>query len=172
MKLEEFEKDAVESFITKHDLNEQQIDEILPAIGAIAKGAGTLAAKGAGALAKGVAKGVGAVAKGAAQGVAKGVGAAAKGAVKSVASAATDKIAQAAQKSQQDMQQDLIKKGNKIPFPTKSGQAKEFEIDDVQGDEVTIINPDAAQKPDEPEKLVYKKDDINAVVGSLTQGQQ
>ena len=157
MKLEEFEKDAVESFITKHDLNEQQIDEILPAIGAIAKGAGTLAAKGAGALAKGVAKGVGAVAK---------------GAVKSVASAATDKIAQAAQKSQQDMQQDLIKKGNKIPFPTKSGQAKEFEIDDVQGDEVTIINPDAAQKPDEPEKLVYKKDDINAVVGSLTQGQQ
>ena len=153
MKLEEFEKDAVESFIAKHDLTEQQIDEVLPAIGAI----GGALAKGAGALAKGAVKGVGAVAKGAA---------------KAVATKATDKIAQAAQQSQQAMQQDLIKKGNKIPFPTKSGQAKEFEIDDVQGDEVTIINPDAAQKPDEPEKLVYKKDDINAVVGSLTQAQQ
>ena len=171
MKLEEFEKDAIESFIAKHDLTEQQIDEILPAIGAIAKGAGALAkgvAKGVGSVAKGAAKGAGALAKG----VAKGVGSVAKGAAKSVASAATDKIAQAAQQSQQALQQDLIQKGNKIPFPTKSGQAKEFEIDDVQGDEVTIINPDAAQKPDEPEKLVYKKDDINAVVGSLTQGQQ
>jgi hypothetical protein len=29
MKLEEFEKDAIESFIAKHDLTEQQIEEIL-----------------------------------------------------------------------------------------------------------------------------------------------
>ena len=168
MKLEEFEKDAVESFIAKHDLTEQQIDEVLPAIGAI----GGALAKGAGALAKGAVKGAVKGAGALAKGAVKGVGAVAKGAAKAVATKATDKIAQAAQQSQQAMQQDLIKKGNKIPFPTKSGQAKEFEIDDVQGDEVTIINPDAAQKPDEPEKLVYKKDDINAVVGSLTQAQQ
>lgn len=156
MRLNEFEKQAQENVLRK-TIDEEQLDEVLPAIGAVAKAAGGALAKGAGALAKGVAK---------------GVGTAAKGAVKSVASAATDKIAQAAQKNQQNMQQDLIKKGNKIPFPTKSGQAKEFEIDDIQGDEVTIINPDAAQKPDEPEKLVYKKDDINAVVGALSQGQQ
>lgn len=42
-------------------------------------------------------------------------------------------------------------------MPTKDGQEAEFEIDDVQGDEVTLINPDASKAPEEPEKVTYKK---------------
>ena len=52
-------------------------------------------------------------------------------------------------------------------MPTKGGQEAEFEIDDVQGDEVTLINPDASKAPEEPEKLTYKKADIDTIVKGL-----
>jgi len=76
------------------------------------------------------------------------------------------------QKTQQELQKKLIQKGAKVPFPTQSGQAKEFEIDDVKGDEITLVNPDARNKPEEPEKMVYKKKDVETVVNQLASQQQ
>ena len=54
-------------------------------------------------------------------------------------------------------------------MPTKDGKSKEFEIDDVSGDEVTIVNPDASKAPEEPEKLTYKKQDVDTIIQSLGQ---
>jgi hypothetical protein len=114
----------------------------------------------------------------------KGLGAVA-GAAKQVAGAATSGnkpqgvkpqgvkpqgvAAKQAQQAQAKLSKQLLKKGSSIPFPTQSGQAKEFKIDDVKGDEVTIINPDARAKPEEPEKMVYKKQDVETVVKGLQQ---
>ena len=110
---------------------EARTDEILPAI------AGGVAKVGAG-IAKAGAKAVGgAVAKVGAKAV-KAVGSAGKSMATKVAGAAADKLSQ-----------ELIKRGSKIPMPTEKG-AKEFEIDDVNGDEVTLVNPDASKAPEEP----------------------
>jgi len=131
-----------------------QIDEAMPALAAVGKAMGGMAAKAAGGIAKAganAAKAVGATAVDAAQGPGKSM------------------AAKVAQKNQDQLAKQLIKKGGAIPFPTKSGQAKEFKIDDVKGDEVTIINPDAKAKPEEPEKMVYKKKDVETVVKGLQQ---
>ena len=130
---------------------EARTDEILPAI------AGGVAKVGAG-IAKAGAKAVGgAVAKVGAKAV-KAVGSAGKSMATKVAGAAADKLSQ-----------ELIKRGSKIPMPTEKG-AKEFEIDDVNGDEVTLVNPDASKAPEEPEKVTYKKQDIDTIVQGLPQG--
>lgn len=132
-----------------------QTDEAMPALAAVGKAIGGMASKAVGTAAKAgvaAAKKVGATAVQGAEG----------GAGKSTAS----KIAQ---KQQQELAKQLIKKGGSIPFPTQSGQAKEFKIDDVKGDEVTIVNPDAKTKPEEPEKMVYKKQDVETVVKGLQQ---
>ena len=140
-------------------------DEAIPALGKMAKGLGAVA----GAVKQ--AGGVGAAVK-QAGGVAGAVGAA-----KQVAGAAmgankpTSNAAKQAQKAQANLSKQLLKKGAKVPFPTQSGKAKEFEIDDVKGDEVTLVNPDARQKPEEPEKLIYKKKDVDTVIKTLGQQQ-
>jgi len=74
MRFQEFEKDARKQLAERYNLTEEQLDEIIPAIGAIAGGvarAGVgLAARGAGALARGAAKGAAALGRGAAKGAA------------------------------------------------------------------------------------------------------
>ena len=94
-------------------------------------------------------------------------------AVGAVAGAAKSTIgtdaAKAAQKSGDALSAQLLKRGSKIPMPTQSGPAKEFEVDDVKGDEVTLINPDAKRAPEEPEKITYKKQDVDTIIKGLTQ---
>lgn len=136
----------------------KEFTEALPALAAVGRAAGGMAAKAA--------QAVGGVAKAGAK-AAKTVGATAVDAAQG--SAGKSMAAKVAQKNQDQLAKQLIKKGGSIPFPTKSGQAKEFEIDDVKGDEVTIINPDAKAKPEEPEKMVYKKKDVETVVKGLQQ---
>lgn len=142
-------------------------DEAIPSLGALKKGIGAI--KGAVADAGGV----GAAIKqaGGIKGAMKAAGQVAGAAMGKPAAGAQSVAQKQAQKAQQQLQKQLMKKGSKIPFPTQSGQAKEFEIDDVKGDEVTLINPDARNKPEEPEKLVYKKKDVDTVVQSLGQQQ-
>lgn len=86
-------------------------------------------------------------------------------------SIAQSAVQKQAQKAQANLSKQLLKKGSKVPFPTQSGQAKEFEIDNVTGDEVTLVNPDARSKPEEPEKLIYKKKDVDTVIQTLGQQQ-
>lgn len=136
----------------------KEFTEALPALAAVGKAMGGMANKATQA-ASGIAK-AGAKA-------AKTVGATAVDAAQG--SAGKSMAAKVAQKNQDQLAKQLIKKGSSIPFPTKSGQAKEFEIDDVKGDEVTIVNPDAKTKPEEPEKMVYKKKDVETVIKGLQQ---
>jgi len=108
MRFNEFENDARKQLAENKNLTEEQLDEILPAIGAIGAGvarvAGTAAMRGGAALAKGVGKaavkGAGALAKGAvktvgkaAGGAARGIGRAAAGAARGVGKAAAASIA-------------------------------------------------------------------------------
>jgi hypothetical protein len=139
------------------DIN-KNVDEALPAIGAVAKAAGAAvgaAAKGAKKIAGQAAKAVGA----------KAVGGATTSAGKSTAGKVAQQATQAAA-------QQLLKRGNAIPMPTQDGKQKEFEIDDVKGDEVTLVNPDAKNAPEEPEKVTYKKKDLDTIIQSLAQGEQ
>lgn len=142
---------------------DQQVKEILPALAAVGRAAGSA---------------VGAVAKGATQLAKKGAGMAAQAAkqvgataVKTPSSTGKTTSAQIAAKTQQAVAQQLLKRGNSIPMPTQKG-TKDFKIDDVKGDEVTLINPDARKAPEEPEKLTYKKKDLDTVIQNLAQGQE
>ena len=45
MKFDEFKNEALENVIKNHNLSEQQIDEVLPAIGMAARTMGAMAAK-------------------------------------------------------------------------------------------------------------------------------
>lgn len=137
---------------------DHRTDEVLPAIGAAMQAVGGAAKTIGGAAAKAV----GNVAK---KAVGTAVGAVA-GAAKSTIG--TD-AAKAAQKSGDALSAQLLKRGSKIPMPTQSGPAKEFEVDDVKGDEVTLINPDAKRAPEEPEKITYKKQDVDTIIKGLTQ---
>ena len=103
-------------------------DEAILALGALKKGISAI--KGAVADAGGV----GAAVKqaGGIKGAMKAAGQVAGAAMGSKPAAGPQSNAQKqAQKAQQQLQKQIIKKGGSIPFPTKSGQAKEFKIDDA-----------------------------------------
>jgi hypothetical protein len=141
-------------------LTEEQLDEILPAIAAIGRVAGTAIARGAGALAKGAAKGVGALGKAAGRVGTKMGQAAAQG-----AKTATQKAAvKAGQKATDMVANKMLKRGAKLSLPTQGpgNKEQEFQIDAVAGDEVTIKNP--KPKPGEPAKTVYKKKDLEPII--------
>jgi hypothetical protein len=136
----------------------QKLDEILPLI----TGAASLAG-GAMSLAGGVARGAGAIAKG----VGKGVGAAAKGiggAVGAAGKAVANKIAGDDEEDPQaiDRAKDqMIRPGQKLKLPTQgTGGPEEFKVTRLQGDEVEIENPEGNKQPNQPNKIVYKKDDL------------
>ena len=183
MKFNEFEKDARRQLAEKNDLTEDQLDEILPAIAAIARGGA--------ALAKGAAKVGGAAARGAGKLAARGAKSAIKTAAKSIGGREpeeepNDPNATVGGQEEQPMgatssqgtqgtsgtkptgtQPDPIKKGNQIKMP--AGQTKKptnFKITKVQGDDVEIENP--MPKPGEPKKFTYKKQDLEGMVGNET----
>ena len=187
MKFNEFEKDARRQLAEKHDLTEDQLDEILPAIAAIARGAGAAV----GAVGKAAARIGGAAARGAGKLAARGAKSAVKTAAKSIGGREpeeepNDPNATVGGQEEQPMgatssqgtqgtsgtkptgtQPDPIKKGNQIKMP--AGQTKKptnFKITKVQGDDVEIENP--MPKPGEPKKFTYKKQDLEGMVGNET----
>ena len=129
-------------------VEEQQVVEVVPAIGAAL---GRVGAKMGSAAAKAGVK-AGAQLGKVGAGKAKGIGAAAVKAVKQ----AQSKVSKA-----------ILKKGSQIAIPTQGGKETEFDIDDVKGDEVTLANP--KPKPGEPIKTVHKQKELDSVIQGLVQ---
>lgn len=149
MKFKDFEKDALRRVAENRGISSQQLDEVLPAIGgplgkAMGAAAGSAAQAGVDA-----AKKVGAAAVQGAQGVGKGL---------------AQKVAQ---KNADTLAKVVLKKGARLPIPTdqSGGKPEEFEIDDVKGDEVTLVNP--KPKPGAPLKTVHKKKELDPVIQNL-----
>lgn len=168
MRFEEFDltEDQQKDLLRKRypHLTEEQLDEILPALGAVA-GVAARGAMAAGRVgAKMGAKAVGAAARGAAKvagNVAKQVGAKAVQGAKGAGAKMAQKVGQ---KATDMMAKQMLKRGAKIAMPTQGpgNQEQEFEIDSVKGDEVVINNP--KPKPGEPLKTVYKKKDLEPII--------
>tara|TARA_X000000368_G_scaffold368014_1_gene315719 strand:+ start:452 stop:910 length:459 start_codon:yes stop_codon:yes gene_type:complete len=124
-------------------VEEQQVVEVVPAIGAAL---GRVGAKMGSAAAKAGVK-AGAQLGKVGAGAAKGIGAAAVKAVKQ----AQNKVSKA-----------ILKKGSQIAIPTQGGKETEFDIDDVKGDMITLANPET--KPGEPKAFVYNKKELDQIV--------
>lgn len=154
----------------------QKLDEVLPLIVGAARAIGGAAAKGVGsAVAKGVSTATSkaansvlsrssAVAGGVASKVAPTVTATAQAAKRAVG----QPMGQAIPKSPQ-MQNaignlakaKMMQPGATIQLPTAgTGGPTDFTITKVTGDDVEIENPDGTTDPTQPEKLVYKKQDL------------
>lgn len=133
----------MDEILDQEQLDEDRLDEVLPLItGAAALAGGVM--RGAGAAAKGIGKGVGAVAKG----VGKTIG--------TIASAPAKMIGSNDEKQQQRM----LKPGAKVPLPTQDGKIKPFKVTRITGNEVEIENPDGQKSPNQPNKIIYNKDDL------------
>ena len=139
-------------------VDEEQLDEIIPAIAGIARGAATLGAKAAGGIAKAGAK-VGAAA-------AKKVGAAAVQGAQGVGKGLAKKVAA---KNATALAKAVLKKGASLPMPVDGGKTADFKIDDLKGDEVTLTNP--KPKPGEPIKTIHKTKELDPIIQQMTQGQ-
>ena len=159
MKFNEFEQSAKQRVEERNDMTEGQLDEVLPAIaGAAVRGAAGLGAKAIGGIAKAGAK-AGAAA-------AKKVGAAAVQGAQGVGKGLAKKVAA---KNAQALQKAVLKKGSKLPLPTQGGKTLDYEIDDLKGDEVTLVNP--KPKPGEPVKTVHKTKELDPIIQQMVQGQ-
>jgi len=158
MKFNEFEKSAKQRVEERNNMTEGQLDEVLPAIAGIARGAATLGAKAAGGVAKAGAQ-VGAAA-------AKKVGAAAVKGAQGVGKGLAKKVAA---KNAKALAKTVLKKGSSLPMPTQGGKVQDFEIDDLKGDEVTLTNP--KPKPGEPIKTVHKTKELDPIIQQMVQGQ-
>jgi len=73
-----------------------------------------------------------------------------------------------AQKTMSVAQKQMLKKGAKLPIPSQANPNKpqDFEVGDVKGDEVTLVNP--KPKPGEPVKTVHKKKDLEPIIKQIT----
>ena len=158
MKFNEFEKSAKHNVAERRNMTEEQLDEIIPAIAGIARGAATLGAKADGGIAKAGAK-VGAAA-------AKKVGAAAVKGAQGVGKGLAKKVAQ---KNSKALAKAVLKKGQALPMPVDGGKTADFKIDDLKGDEVTLTNP--KPKPGEPIKTVHKTKELDPIIQQMVQGQ-
>lgn len=158
MRFNEIETQAIEQLAEKRD---QHVDEIVPAlaaVGGIAARAGAGAAKAAGSLARTAGKAAGK----AGMQVAKGAAKAGTNVLKKQGAIAQ----KAAAKAAKELEKTLLKKGQKLPLPTNGGsKSQDFEIDNVQGDEVVLVNP--KPKPGEPIKTVHKKKDLDPILKSM-----
>lgn len=140
----------------------EKLDEILPLIvgaaslaGGIASGVGGIAS-GVGSVAKGIGKGVGAVAGGVGSAIGKTIGAIAPG---------DDKVDPEQAQDIDRAKDQLLRPGKKIKLPTQGpGGPQDFEVTKVSGDEVEIKNPEGNKSPNQPNKLVYNKDDIKKTI--------
>lgn len=155
MKFKDFEKDALRNVAENRGISRDQLDEVLPAIG------GALG-KAIGAVGNMVKAGTGVAQAGAA--AAKKVGAAAVQGAQGVGKGLAQKVAQ---KNADTLAKAVLKKGSTLPIPTsKAGTAPEqFKVDDIKGDEVTLVNP--KPKPGEPIKTVHKRKELDPIIQNL-----
>ena len=58
-----------------------------------------------------------------------------------------------------------LKPGTNLELPTGTGRVGNFKISKVMGQNVEIENPDKDKNPNEPDKLVYNKDDLMKSMG-------
>ncbi|SVC05027.1 uncharacterized protein METZ01_LOCUS257881 [marine metagenome] len=65
-------------------------------------------------------------------------------------------------KAQGRISKAVLSKGQQIAIPTQGGKETEFNIDDVDGDMITLANPNP--KDGEPHKFVYHKGALDKVV--------
>jgi hypothetical protein len=65
-------------------------------------------------------------------------------------------------KAQQQITKSILQKGSQIAIPTQGGKEQEFNIDDVDGDQVTLTNPNP--KAGEPKAFVYAKGALDKIV--------
>jgi len=197
MKFNEFNNDARKQLAERKGITEEQLDEVLPAIAAVGRVAATGAARGAAALARGAAKGAAslgragakaagrAAARSAARGVAKSIGGRNREEPETndpndtvgtqdkvpMGSTGTQGTQGTRSTSSAINKQSNIKAGQTIKLPAqtttgKPGPQKPFKITKVKGDEVEIKNP--MPKPGEPDKVTYKKQDLEGVLGNET----
>jgi hypothetical protein len=149
------------------NLSEEQLDEILPAIGMALGRVGAMGAKVAGKAAGAALKTAGRVGAQMGKAAVKGAAKMAGNAVKSAGQKLAQKAATAvANKAGAQMAQAVLKKGAKLPMPDTQGKEQEFEIDDVKGAEVTLKNP--KPKPGEPIKTVHNKKDLDPILKQLS----
>ena len=157
MKFNEFEKSAKQRVAERNNITEERLDELLPALaGAAVRGAAGMAGKAIQGIAKAGAK-AGATA-------AKKVGAAAVQGAQGVGKGLAKKVAA---KNAQALQKAVLKKGQSIPMPAEGGKVTDFEIDDMKGDEVTLVNP--KPKPGEPIKTVHKAKELDPIISQMVQ---
>ena len=156
MRFDEFQVNEREKLKEKYPhLTEEQLDEILPAIGAAASAAGKVSAKGLATAGKVGAKMGSAAAKGAGNIAAKGVKAGAnlaKKAGQSMAKGVMKKAQQVGQKVGDMAAQTLLKPGTDIEV---GGQM--VKVDGVKGNEVTLADP---KNPNAPKTVIQKKDPL------------
>lgn len=183
MRFDDFHRDSRKQLAQRLEITEEQLDEILPAIGAIGAGiaragagAAKAAAKGAGALAKGTAKAAARGAKGLGRAAARGAQNAARqsmidqGAATKKTNEPTTSVGSQSTQGTQDAQADLIKKlkpGKVLDIPSmsksgKPGPTKKFKVTRNVKGEVELQNP--MPKPGEPKKFVYNQDELAGVV--------
>ena len=67
------------------------------------------------------------------------------------------------QQGQQQTDQDL-RTGKTVKLPTDQGDDQNFKVIRDMGDEVEIENPEGNKSPSQPNKLVYKKSDLEKVI--------
>jgi hypothetical protein len=153
--------------ILDHNLSKEQLDEVLPLIGAIATGVGAAARAGlqaVGTAARAGLQAVGTAARAGAQvagRVAQGVGRTAKNmATPTPGGPNKSQGTIGSQPSQSPQQQSQAKfvRGQKIQMPTTDKSVADFEVKNATSDEVELRNP--KQKPGEPVAFKFKKKDI------------
>ena len=159
MKFNEFEKTAKQRVAERNEMTEEQLNELLPAIGMAARAVGGMAAKAAGGIAKAGAQAGAAAAKKVGAAAVKGAQGVGKGLAKKVAA-----------KNAKALQKAVLKKGSRLPMPAEGGKVQDFEIDDLKGDEVTLVNP--KPKPGEPIKTVHNTKDLDPVIQQMVQGNE
>jgi len=69
-------------------------------------------------------------------------------------------------KANKMLAQQMLKKGATVPIPTTDGgRTQDFKIDNVKGDEVTMVNP--KPKPGEPTKTVHSKKELEPIIKGI-----
>lgn len=133
--------------------DDEQLDEILPLIGMAARSVAGMAAKQVGK----------AVAGAAAKKIGQKVAGMAGGQPQPTTQTPTQPAEPADAQTYADIDRakdTLIQPGKNVILPTQAGQPQPFKVTKVAGDEVEIQNPDAIKDPSQPNKVIYKKQDL------------
>lgn len=148
---------------------DQKLDEILPLIGAAARGVGAVAGRAAMGLGKAAMRGAGSLAKGAVSALASGDDEANPNATVGTQTSPKTKPQTAnVTKTMTDKASTTIanlKPGTNIQMPTNTGRVANFKVTRITPKDVEIENPDKMKNPTEPDKVVFSKQDLARAMG-------